>query len=100
VIVSPQNNAQFNHEQFEPAVVPLVGYATYSDGSAVPNDRLVWTRDGVATEIGRGSSLTVDLTSGVFDATYTLRLNVLSADGQNIGSKAVSVKVVCNACVN
>jgi hypothetical protein len=100
VILSPQNNAQFNHEQFEPAVVPLVGYATYSDGSAVPNDRLVWTRDGLATELGRGSSLTTELTSGVFDATYTLRLNVLSADGQNVGNKAVSVKVVCNACVN
>ncbi len=100
VILSPQNNQQFNHEQFQPAVVPLVGYATYSDGSAVPGNRLVWTRDGVVGEIGRGSSLTVELSSGVFDATYTLRMTVLSADGQSIGNKAVTVKVVCNACVN
>lgn len=100
VIVSPQNNQQFNHEQGDPAVVPLVGYATYSDGSAVPGNRLVWTRDGVPNEIGRGSSLSVELNSGVFDVTSTLRMTVLSADGQSIGSKAVSVKVVCNACVN
>jgi hypothetical protein len=100
VILSPQNNAQFNHDQFEPAVVPLVGYATYSNGAAVPEDKLVWTQDGAAAELGRGSSLTTPLYSGVFDATYTLRLNVLSADGQNIGNQAVSVKVVCNACVN
>ena len=100
VIVSPQNNQQFNHNQGDPAVVPLVGYATYSDGSAVPSDRLVWTRDGAPGEIGRGSSLTTELTSGVFDATYSLHMTVLSADGQNIGSKAVSVKVVCNVCVN
>lgn len=100
VIVSPTNNQQFNHEQGDPAAVPLVGYATYSDGSAVPGNRLVWTRDGVAGEIGRGSSLSVDLTSGVFDAAYTLHMTVLSADGQSIGSKTVSVKVVCNACVN
>jgi hypothetical protein len=100
VILSPQNNAQFNHEQFEPAVVPLVGYATYSNGAAVPEDKLVWTQDGAAAELGRGSSLTTPLYSGVFDATYTLHLNVLSADGQNIGNKAVSVKIVCNACVN
>lgn len=100
VIVSPQNNQQFNHDQGQPAVVPLVGYATYSDGSAVPGSRLVWTRDGASGEIGRGSSLTVDLFSGVFDASYTLRLSVLSADGQSIASKTVTVKVVCNACVN
>jgi PKD repeat protein len=100
VILSPRNNQQFNHEQFQPAVVPLTGYATYSDGTAVPGNRLVWTRDGAVGEIGRGSSLTVELNSGVFDATYTLRMTVLSADGLNIGNKAVSVKIVCNACVN
>jgi hypothetical protein len=100
VIVSPQNNQQFNHDQGDPAVLPLVGYATYSDGSTVPENRLVWTRDGVAGEIGRGSSLSVELTSGVFDVTSTLRLSILSADGQSIGSKTVNVKIVCNACVN
>ncbi len=100
VIVSPTNNQQFNHEQFVPVVVPLVGYASYSDGSPVPDNRLVWTLDGTPGEIGRGSSLSVDLRSGLTGSGYTLRMSVLSADGQSIGSKTVSVKIVCNACVN
>ncbi len=99
-IVSPTNDQVFDHRQSVPVVVPLVGYATYSDGSHVPENRLVWTLDGRPGEIGRGSSLSVDLRSGRGGSDYTLHMSVLSAAGQSIGSQTVRVAITCLTCID
>lgn len=100
VIVEPRNDATYwspdtNVVQVD---VPLVGYATYSNGAAVPRERLVWTArhetTGTVTEVGRGSSLNVKLNGGRnVGARYTLRLTVLGDAGQEIGSRTVSILV-------
>lgn len=94
VIVEPKNNAAYwSPDTNQPIVdVPLVGYATYSNGAAVPGERLVWSANDV--EVGRGSSLTVKLVGGRnYGATYTIRLTVLSDAGTPIGSKTVTITV-------
>lgn len=99
VIVEPKNGAEYwSPDTNQPLVdVPLVGYATYSNGAAVPGERLVWTaqaRGGSEVEVGRGSSLTVKLVGGRdYKLPYTIRLTVLSDSGQPIGSKTVSITV-------
>lgn len=94
VIVEPKNGAAYWSPNTNQALVdvPLVGYATYSNGAAVPGERLVWTANDV--EVGRGSSLTVQLVGGRnYAATYTLKLTVLSEGGTPIGSQSVTITV-------
>lgn len=94
VIVEPKNNAAYWSPDTNKALVdvPLVGYATYSNGAAVPGNRLVWSANDV--EVGRGSSLTVQLVGGRnYGAVYTIRLTVLSDAGTPIGSKTVTITV-------
>ncbi|KIQ53845.1 hypothetical protein SY28_11775 [Meiothermus taiwanensis] len=99
VIVEPKNGASYWSPNInQPMVdVPLVGYATYSNGAAVPGERLVWTAQGWGepeVEVGRGSSLTVRLAGGRnYGASYTIRLTVLSDGGEPIGSKTVTITV-------
>lgn len=93
VIVEPTNGKTFwSDTTNDPKVsVPLVGYATYSNGAAVPGNRLVWTANG--TEVGRGSSLTPTLIGGRNGAAYTITMTVLSDTGVAIGSKSVNITV-------
>ncbi|WP_157202647.1 hypothetical protein [Calidithermus chliarophilus] len=97
VIVEPKNGAEYwSPDINQPMVdVPLVGYATYSNGAAVPGERLVWTaqaQGGTEVEVGRGSSLNVRLVGGRnYKLPYTIRLTVLSDSGQPIGSKTVTI---------
>jgi hypothetical protein len=99
VIVEPKNGAKYwSPDINQPLVdVPLVGYATYSNGAAVPGERLVWTaqaQGGSEVEVGRGSSLTVKLVGGRnYELPYTIRLKVLSESGEVIGSTSVSITI-------
>lgn len=99
VIVEPKNGANYlSPESNQPLVdVPLVGYATYSNGAAVPGERLVWSaqaQGGTEVEVGRGSSLSVKLVGGSnYKLPYTIRLTVLSDSGQPIGSVTVNITV-------
>ncbi len=99
VIVEPKNNASYWSPNINQVLVdvPLVGYATYSNGAAVPGERLVWTaqpQGGTEVEVGRGSSLTVKLAGGrSFALPYTIRLTVLSDAGTPIGSRTVIITV-------
>ncbi|MDW8425848.1 MAG: hypothetical protein RMK51_07930 [Meiothermus sp.] len=99
VIVEPKPNAAYWSPTINQALVdvPLVGYATYSNGAAVPGARLVWTaqaQGGSEVEVGRGSSLTVRLAGGrSFALPYTIRLTVLSDAGTPIGSRTVLITV-------
>ncbi|RIH87969.1 C39 family peptidase [Calidithermus roseus] len=99
VIVEPKNGAKYwSPDINQPLVdVPLVGYATYSNGAAVPGERLVWSaqaQGGGEVEVGRGSSLSVKLVGGRnYELPYTIRLTVLDDSGQAIGSKTVSITV-------
>jgi hypothetical protein len=99
VIVEPKNNASYWSPNINQVLVdvPLVGYATYSNGAAVPGERLVWTaqpQGGTEVEVGRGSSLTVKLAGGrSFALPYTIRLTVLSDAGTPIGSRTVVITV-------
>ncbi|MER3556166.1 MAG: hypothetical protein C4331_17980 [Meiothermus sp.] len=99
VILEPKDGAEYlSPDTNEPMVnVPLVGYATYSNGAAVPGERLVWTaqaQGGTEEEVGRGSSLVVRLRGGRnYMRPYTIRLTVLSDSGQPIGSKTVTITV-------
>jgi hypothetical protein len=99
VIVEPKNNAAYWSPNVNQAMVdvPLVGYATYSNGAAVPGERLVWTaqpQGGTEVEVGRGSSLTVKLVGGrSFALPYTIRLTVLSDAGTPIGNRTVTITV-------
>ncbi|HEX2863386.1 MAG TPA: Ig-like domain-containing protein, partial [Deinococcales bacterium] len=98
VIVSPKTGDTF----FAPdrvTNVNLVGYATYSDGSAVPSDKLHWTADGFTDPLGDGSSLTVPLSGGCSSRGYRIRLTVRSAGGSDIGSNFVDITVYAgNPC--
>src|SRR5262249_18739215 len=108
VIISPQNNQSFWSPTVNQALVPipLVGYATYSDGTVVPGQRLVWSAKPQGSpehQVGRGSSLTVSLAGGQdFPLRYTIRVDVLSegtivdggyVDGPPISSANVSITV-------
>jgi hypothetical protein len=100
VIVEPRNDVTYwsPDTNVVDVDVPLVGYATYSNGAPVPGERLVWTArheaTGTVTEVGRGSSLTAKLVGGRnVGARYTIRLTVLGDSGQEIGSRTVSILV-------
>ncbi|MCI0669679.1 MAG: C39 family peptidase [Myxococcaceae bacterium] len=100
VIVEPRNDATYWSPDVNvvPVDVPLVGYATYSNGAPVPGERLVWTArsevSGTVTEVGRGSSLSVKLNGGRNTGIrYTIGLTALGDDGQAIGSRTVSILV-------
>ena len=77
--------------------VPLAGVATYSDGTAVPGARLVWTAQAqgdLEREVGRGASVTAPLGGGRnTPLPYVIRLTVLSAAGTPIGSTTVNITV-------
>lgn len=94
VIVEPTNNKAFwSDTTNQPGVtVPMVGYATYSNGAPVPGERLVWTANDV--EVGRGSSISPTLYGGRnYAAPYTIKMTVLSDSGVVIGSKSVTITV-------
>jgi hypothetical protein len=95
VIVTPKQNEVYGDLGQFVTTVPLVGYATYSDGTAVPGDKLVWTTDGFSGEIGRGSSITGEFAGGPGSVrNFTIRLTALSADSEPIGSTTVTIGVI------
>ncbi len=95
VIVSPINNAKYGDLYSFTTEVALVGYATYSNGVAVPGDKLVWSIDGYPGELGRGASLTAKLAGGPgSELRHVVRLTALTAGGPAFGTAAVTVAVL------
>jgi hypothetical protein len=95
VIVTPKPDEIYGDLGQFVTDVPLVGYATYSNGAAVPGDKLVWTADGFSEEIGRGSSIIGQFAGGPGSPRYfTVRLTALSADNEPIGSTTVRIGVI------
>jgi hypothetical protein len=95
VIVTPKQNEVFGDLGQFVTDVPLVGYATYSNGAAVPGDKLVWTADGFSEELGRGSSIIGKFAGGPGSVrNFTVRLTALSADNAPIGSTTVTIGVI------
>lgn len=95
VIVTPKPDEIYGDLGQFVTDVPLVGYATYSDGSAVPGDKLVWTADGYSVELGRGSSIIGEFAGGPGSVrNFTIRLTALSADNTPIGSTTVRIGVI------
>lgn len=95
VIVTPKQNEVYGDLSQFVTTVPLVGYATYSNGAAVPGDKLVWTADGFSGELGRGSSISGEFAGGPGSVrNFTIRLTALSADSTAIGSTTVTIGVI------
>jgi hypothetical protein len=95
VIVTPKANEVYGDLSDFVTEVPLVGYATYSNGAVVPGDKLVWSIDGYPGEVGRGSSLSTELAGGPGSVrNFTIRLTALSVDSTAIGSTAVTIGVI------
>jgi len=67
----------------------LSGEAKYGDGTAVPADRLRWSKTigGKTTVIGTGGSVNETFSVG----TYKLTLEALNAQNSAVGSASVSV---------
>lgn len=83
------------------AMVPFTGSATYSDGSAVPGDRLQWYSNFAPTTLlGTGSSITARLSgSACRDRLHSVTMRVLNADGTlNTTSGPVRVTIPGPVC--
>lgn len=105
LITSPADNTTWtgaisNDSGGRYAMVPFNGSATYSDGGAVPGDRLQWYTSFDGSLLGTGASIVAKLYGGACkDRTHAVTLRALNADGTlNTTSAAVRVTVPGPAC--
>jgi hypothetical protein len=77
--------------------ISLVGYATYADGTSVPETRLYWT-DSSGTEIGTGSSTAATIHGHCRDNEYKFTLTARQADGTPVGTRSVTIRASAPPC--
>lgn len=97
VIDYPANDTTIAFTTFGTIAINLVGHATYADGTAVPEDRLFWTREG-GSAIGTGSSTVVELPGYCSTHSYTISLTARKLDGSPIGTTSVKITLVGPPC--
>jgi len=97
VIDYPTDGTGIAISTFDPVTVNLVGHATYTDGTPVPNDRLYWSGPG-GTDLGTGSGTATTVPGYCSTHSYSFSLTARTADGSPIGTKSVTIQIYGPPC--